>query len=172
MDTNNEQLSVLREIDALLREARIRYWLRGGWALDFILGEVTRTHGDIDLVAWKRHETRITRVFEGHGFSVTRHTSSTDFEKAGVSANVLFIEKGSGAIYTAGFRDDPRWSEDVLHGPVRQLAGLRCRTISPQGLLEEKERTPGWLGRPARQKDIEAMAILRGVLAATPCPLG
>ncbi len=166
MNRNDRQIALLREIDVFLREARIRYWLRGGWALDFITGEVTRDHGDIDLVTWKRHEGRVTRAFAQHGFTVTPHNASTDFARDGVDVNVLFIEKGPGVVYTAGFREEPRWSEDVLAHPPRALAGLTCRTISPQGLLEEKEKTPGWLGRPIRQKDIEAMEVLRSVLAA------
>ena len=75
------------------------------------------------------------------------------------------LEKGPGVVYTAGFRHEARWSDDVLKGPLRELSGLRCRTISPRGLLEEKEKTPGWLGRPARPKDIAAMALLRRVIA-------
>ncbi len=165
MSTNDTQLSLLREIDGILRGARIRYWLRGGWALDFILGKVTREHGDIDLVAWKRNEARIARLFQDHGFRMTPQSASVDFEKKGVEANVLFLEKGPGVVYTAGFRNEPRWSDDVLHGPVRELAGLHCRTISPQGLLEEKQKTPAWLGRPARERDIEAAQLLEQIIA-------
>ena len=165
-ERNRRQLTLLREVDEFLRAAKIRYWLRGGWALDFIIGDVTRVHGDIDLVTWKRHEARIRRLFEDRGFSATPRSVSVDFEKDRVEVNVLFIEKGPNVVYTAGFRDDPRWSEDVLADPPRQFAGLRCRTISPKGLLEEKEKTPSWLGRPLRQKDIEAMELLRSLLAS------
>lgn len=165
MHTNDRQLALLREVDAFLREARIRYWLRGGWALDFILGEVTHEHGDIDLVTWKRHETRLRRAFETHGFVTTEQSASVDFEKNGVEVNVLFLKKGPGVVYHASFRDEPRWNADALADAPRQLVGLTCRTISPQGLLEEKEKTPRWLGRPPRQKDLEAMEVLRRLLA-------
>ena len=165
-DRYRQQLALLREVDEFLRAAKIRYWLRGGWALDFVIGDVTRVHGDIDLVTWKRHEARIRRLFKERGFSATSRDVSVDFERDRVEVNVLFIEKGPNVVYTAGFRDDPRWSEDVLADPPRQFAGLRSRTISPKGLLEEKEKTPAWLGRPLRQKDIEAMEILRSVLAS------
>ncbi len=167
MNTNDQQLALLRQIDAFLREARIRYWLRGGWALDFIVGEVTRAHGDVDLVTWKRHETRIRRLFEERGFTPMPRHASMDFQKHGVDVNVLFIEKGPGVVYTAGYRDAPRWREEALNGPPRRLAGLCCRTVSPQGLLEEIEKTPGWLGRPARQQHLEAAETLRRVLAAS-----
>ena len=164
-DRYRQQLALLREVDEFLRAAKIRYWLRGGWALDFIIGDVTRVHEDIDIVTWKRHKERIRRVFKDRGFTATPRSVSVDFEKDRVEVNVLFIEKRLNVVYTAGFRDDPRWSEDVLADPPRQLAGLSCLTISPKGLLEEKEKTPTWLGRPLRQKDIEAMEILRSVLA-------
>ncbi len=53
-DTGNEaQLRVIREIAELFGAAHIRFWLRGGWALDFLLGEITRPHGDIDPVTWR-----------------------------------------------------------------------------------------------------------------------
>lgn len=45
------QLEVIREIDEILSRLRTCFWLRGGWAIDFMLGEVTRSHADIDLVA-------------------------------------------------------------------------------------------------------------------------
>ncbi|MFF2458960.1 nucleotidyltransferase domain-containing protein [Peribacillus simplex] len=30
----------------------IDLWLRGGWVMDFLLGKITRSHSDIDLVTW------------------------------------------------------------------------------------------------------------------------
>jgi hypothetical protein len=42
------QLDVLREIVQILTYLRVRFWLRGGWALDFLQGAVTRPHADID----------------------------------------------------------------------------------------------------------------------------
>ncbi|MDP9238328.1 MAG: hypothetical protein M3P30_13215 [Chloroflexota bacterium] len=144
------QLDLLREVGDLFRGARIRYWLRGGWALDFILGEVTRVHSDIDLVTWKRHELRVQRILQGRGFQMSPRGASTDFEKGGQEVNVLFIERGAGVVYTAGFKDEPRWSDAVLDDSPRRLAGLRCRAISPYGLLQEKENTTRWLGRPPR----------------------
>jgi hypothetical protein len=44
---NQRQLALLREIDHFLGTGRIHYWLRGGWAMDFLLGEATREHDAI-----------------------------------------------------------------------------------------------------------------------------
>ena len=45
------QLSDIAEFARLFEDAALDYWLFGGWAVDFHVGEVTRAHGDIDRAA-------------------------------------------------------------------------------------------------------------------------
>jgi hypothetical protein len=61
MPDSARELAVLGELWALLGRTRIRFWLRGGWALDFHLGRLTRDHADIDVVTWAPHRVRRTR---------------------------------------------------------------------------------------------------------------
>jgi len=37
------------EIAQLLDQNRIDVWIDGGWGVDALLGEQTRTHGDLDI---------------------------------------------------------------------------------------------------------------------------
>ena len=60
-DRSQAQLNILRAISARFSGIRARFWLRGGWAVDFMLGRITRPHADIDIVVWARHR----RVFVG-----------------------------------------------------------------------------------------------------------
>ena len=53
------QLTVLEDLHARLAAAGIDCWLRGGWAIDFLVGVVTRTHADIDLVVGRAHRDRL-----------------------------------------------------------------------------------------------------------------
>lgn len=49
MDENSEaQVSAITRTLATARDLNIKLWLRGGWAVDFFLGEITRPHRDID----------------------------------------------------------------------------------------------------------------------------
>jgi hypothetical protein len=64
------QLELLSEISLVLPRARISFWLRGGWALDFLLGQITRVHADIDLVAWRRHAGRIHSLLTSVGYDI------------------------------------------------------------------------------------------------------
>jgi hypothetical protein len=66
---NAVQLNLIKEIAALLDQAAVRFWPRGGWALDFQLDRLTRQHADIDLVTWLRHRKRVRRLLADQGFS-------------------------------------------------------------------------------------------------------
>ncbi|BBH70441.1 hypothetical protein ACTI_71260 [Actinoplanes sp. OR16] len=49
------QLAAIAEVAAL----GIPVWLRGGWAMDFFLGYVSRPHRDVDWFAWAADADRI-----------------------------------------------------------------------------------------------------------------
>ncbi len=50
MNSESEaQLRVIRLVHTTLGGRGIRWWLFGGWALDALLGGVTRDHGDIEF---------------------------------------------------------------------------------------------------------------------------
>ncbi|MFJ2781433.1 nucleotidyltransferase domain-containing protein [Kitasatospora sp. NPDC087315] len=44
----DRQLAQIAETVGLARRLGVRVWLRGGWAMDFFLGELTRDHGGMD----------------------------------------------------------------------------------------------------------------------------
>ncbi len=50
----------LRAIAGIVRAVDAELWLRGGWAKDFFLGEVTRPHRDIDFFCRDIDADRIT----------------------------------------------------------------------------------------------------------------
>jgi hypothetical protein len=56
------RLELLEQLRLVLSSAGVRFRLRGGWGLDFLLGALTRAHADVDIVAWQRHRRRIWRA--------------------------------------------------------------------------------------------------------------
>lgn len=46
------QLQLISDVLAMASENAVEVWLRGGWAMDFFLGRVTRDHADVDWFAW------------------------------------------------------------------------------------------------------------------------
>jgi Aminoglycoside-2''-adenylyltransferase len=154
--------SLIRELACLLGDAHVRFWLRGGWALDFHAGLFTRPHKDVDLVTWTRHRARLRTLLESNGYVTVRFDEpQVFFEKRGQEVNFAMIQRGSGgAIVTPEFEDWP-WPEGAFSGPPTTLHGVRCRVLTLEALLEEKEGYEEARGVPLRPKDEISLRLLR-----------
>ncbi len=160
------QFRLLRELAKLFGQARMRFWLRGGWALDFWLGKTTRPHSDIDIVSWSRHATRIRQLLEAHDYRVVRVTDSAaiHFSKYDQDVGVAFIVGDKqGRTVTPG-REFWPWPDGTFRDRRRSLRGVACRVMSVESLLEEKEGYERHTRRPLRVKDLESIRILRSLL--------
>jgi hypothetical protein len=158
------QLKLISEIADLFRRARFRFWLRGGWALDFLIGEVTRTHSDIDLVTWSRHAGRIRRMLEASGYEVATVTdqAAIHFAKNGQDVAFAFIEKDKQGRFVTPGREF--WPWPPFPEALKTLNGIACRTMSAAALLEEKENYEKYSGRPPRTKDLKSIETLRSLV--------
>jgi hypothetical protein len=156
------QFSLIRELAGLLAEARIRFWLRGGWALDFRAGRVTRSHKDVDLVTWSRHRHRLRQLLETYGYTTVRlDEPQVFFQKRRQEVNFVMIERRrDGAIITPPFEDSP-WPEGAFSGRPATLLGVTCRAMTLEALLEEKAGYEKRRGVPLRAKDEISLGVLR-----------
>jgi hypothetical protein len=166
--TTGRQFRLVAEIADALGGAGIAFWLRGGWALDFLLGEMRTAHADIDLVAWRRDRDRIYEALASRGFEYDRELrdAAIDFEKNGESIQILLVEfSSSGALVCHGFESSP-FPERSLDGPVCELEGVSCRMLAPHALLHEKQTYELRRGRPLREKDRASIILLRQLMDA------
>jgi len=51
-----------------LKDNGIEIWLDGGWGVDALLGEITRTHSDLDIVVQKKDLPQLRKYLESKGF--------------------------------------------------------------------------------------------------------
>jgi Zn ribbon nucleic-acid-binding protein len=163
MDATAVQFELLAEITEAFGDANVEFWLRGGWALDFLLGEVRPEHADIDLVAWRRDRDVIYGALTACGFEHDRELpeAAIDFQKNEQSIQVLLVEFNSdGALVCHGFESRPL-PEGALDGPIRTINGVSCRTLAPHALLHEKETYEANRGRPLREKDHLSIRLLQ-----------
>lgn len=160
------QFALIQEIDAIFDIASINFWLRGGWALDFLLGRITRAHSDIDLVTWKYHSSQVQELLTRAGFAFDRDLGiQMDFVKASQDISVCYVaETEDNRIFTP---DIPEWIwvPKALALPPYQLEGLSCDVISPEQMLDEKETYEEGTGRPPRPKDRYNIEILKQLIA-------
>ena len=70
MDTEpaQRQLGLIADTVAMSERLGAQIWLRGGWAMDFFLGHVTRDHVDIDWEAWIGDAPAITAALHADGY--------------------------------------------------------------------------------------------------------
>lgn len=67
------------EILDLLAAAGVRFWVDGGWGVDALVGEQTRSHQDLDLVVVMEAVPRLQAALGEAGFTVTEDELPTRF---------------------------------------------------------------------------------------------
>lgn len=171
MTANADQFRIIAELARELGRERMRFWLRGGWALDFLLGEVTRPHADIDLLSWRRHRDRIGHLLRARDFALVpteAPEAELRFSKSEQDVHIILVERApDGRLVTRGFESWP-WPQGALQGPRRTLLGVTCLVLAPDALLEEKVAYERHLQRPPRPKDLISIEHLRALGARCP----
>jgi hypothetical protein len=164
--SNDVQLRLIRELVEVLGAAEVEFWLRGGWALDFHLGEVTREHEDVDIVAWLEGGEHIRTLLEPVGYVHAplpndRPELGLRLRKDGEEVAFVFVERTEdGTLVTRGYEKWP-WPSGMFEEPPRTLQGATCRVLTAHALLDGTERHQEWSGRPPRPKDIASTEVLR-----------
>ncbi len=166
------QLRLIAEVAHAAEAGSTTVALRGGWAVDFLVGHVTRLHEDIDFVAWVDDRDAVAAALTAAGFTSLSASASDEqrrllqnFSKDGEDVQVAFVERmASGDLAPPGY-PEYTLSPDVLAGPVVALGGVACRVGTAEALLDAKEKKLFWdEGDEYREKDIADMEHLRALI--------
>lgn len=161
------QLRLIAEIVDLAGQSGVEVWLRGGWAVDFALGELTRDHRDIDWFTWADTLPALRAALTGHGFEpapVNDERVQYDVTKDGEDLQfALLARDADGAVVVpAGPYAGARWPADLLDAEPGRIGAQRCPIISPRAQIEIKRMMPVWVpGMARRAKDAKDIARLR-----------
>lgn len=175
---------VLAVIEAL-RDAEVRCWISGGWGVDALAGEHTRTHRDLDLVVADADMHRAEEILSGLGYFEWYRSDSDlplfsrvvlhDHELAGRTIDLHPLElSGTHMEFTTGKivgREVPCLSADLqvkTHSDYRKrwrdrtdLAVLRrLREESGTTLILPVHSADGVLRESAREPGIPAHITL------------
>jgi Aminoglycoside-2''-adenylyltransferase len=175
-DQPERQLRVIAQIVAAASGAGITVWLRGGWAMDFFLGRVTRPHVDVDWFCRDVDAEVLTAVLHGLGYRDDPASPPPDLQRDLVSPDgtevslTLLGRDGAGQpVVPAGPYAGERWQVDLLAGDPAVLSGVTCPIVSPRAQIEIKEMMPVWVpGLARRPKDRDDIARLRAALKTGP----
>jgi hypothetical protein len=116
-----DQLEAIAQLVDSLVDEGIDYWLFGGWAVDFHVGKVTRSHADIDVAIWLADADRLGSVL---GRLDWRHTPSeseggyTTYQRDDVKFEVASLP-GTGNPFTRRHARDepPGWTARAVTRP-------------------------------------------------------
>ncbi|OIJ90781.1 hypothetical protein BIV25_31360 [Streptomyces sp. MUSC 14] len=103
------QLALIAQTPAASRRQGIPLRLRGGWAVDFFLGEVTREHGDIDRFAWTRDAVRLAELLRGLGYTPVPGPPpdlQLDFVRDTLDSSFTFVDRDAARCLRVG-REGP-----------------------------------------------------------------
>ncbi|MET8451607.1 aminoglycoside adenylyltransferase [Streptomyces sp. NPDC005209] len=174
----DRQLAQIAEVLSMARAAGIDVWLRGGWAMDFFLGEVTRDHGDIDWFAWARGAAAPAEGLRGLGYRPVPGPPADlqlDFAENGLDSGFTLLDTdsdrdgdGHGRVVVAGgpWAGTP-WPDGMLDAEPGRIGDLVAPIVAPVVQIEIKRMMPVRdPARPRRTKDAEDIARLGAALRA------
>jgi hypothetical protein len=169
-DRAQRQLRMIADAVTMSERLGVQIWLRGGWAMDFFLGQVTRDHVDIDWEAWLTDAPAITAALHADGYQTVAGPppdQQLDVAKDGEEMSFGWLGRspdGKATVAGGPYAGAP-WPEGMLDWPPGRIGAVQCPIISPHVQIESKEMMPIWVpGRPRRKKDAEDIARLRHAL--------
>ncbi|MFB7158852.1 nucleotidyltransferase domain-containing protein [Lysinibacillus sp. NPDC056232] len=163
------QLKVLSDISEISKILDIEFWLRGGWAIDFLLGKITRPHDDIDVETWVQNRERFEIALAEAGYEqipVRKQfcNRQSDFHKNNVEVTIGFITHSDNGSLIMNGLPEWIWRADSLLPQSFMLRGISANVLNPKQLLKEKE-VYEQIGRTPRLKDIESKKILHSIIS-------
>jgi hypothetical protein len=166
------QLRLIAEIIDVAHRLGVPVWLRGGWAMDFYLGRVTREHRDIDWFVDVADADRLVTALEERGFvAVPGPPAETqrDLAEDGVDVSLALVGRGADghAVVPAGPYAGERWPVGMLGDRTGRIGELSAPVIEPAAQVEIKAMMPVWVpGMRRREKDLADIAVLEAAIEA------
>ncbi|MEU4334561.1 aminoglycoside adenylyltransferase [Micromonospora lupini] len=166
-DLARRQLASIAEVVEVAGSAGVPVWLRGGWAMDFALGEVSRPHVDVDWYCWREDADRLAALLLARGWRPDPRMPvelQLDLFAADVEVSVAYLARDDAGRPTVGAGS---WAgtplpAGMLDAPPGRIGALTVPTISVPAQIEFKQMFPVWMPeRPRRPKDAEDLARLR-----------
>ena len=115
----------------------IKVWLDGGWGVDALLGEQTRTHADMDTVVQESNLGVVLKILEEQGLRKLERDDSRPWNFAmgdgkgkEVDLHVIVLDSEGNGIYGPAEHGE-MYPAEVLQGRGT-VGGLPVRCISPE----------------------------------------
>lgn len=157
------QLAAIGSLDQALAAAGVEYWLFGGWAVDFWVGEVTRPHDDVDVVVWRTDEVAVSTALAAAGWEHTptpEDLVGTRYRLGTAQVELTFVERGAaGEVVVPLATGAVTWSTRPFGDTRTRLRGVSARTVPRSVLLDGKSRPREGVAESAKDRaDFDALS--------------
>jgi len=119
----------------------IKIWIDGGWGVDALLGEETRTHEDVDIVIQRKDLLKLRKVLKRQGYKDIKQddTSSWNFvlgddKKHKVDVHVIVFDVEGNGIY-GPLKKGNMYPTASLSG-TGVIGGYTVKCISPEYMVK------------------------------------
>lgn len=160
-------MDAARALDLLARLGThdIPVWLDGGWAVDALLGEQTRPHDDLDLVARLDDSARIEEALGERSYALAGGGPPLSFELVDADGHqvdvhpAVFAASGD-AVYRMENGEDWIYPAEGFAGSGR-IHGRDVPCLTPEVMLVS--HTTGYALDEDHQRDVQALAAHYGI---------
>ena len=143
----------------------IEVWLDGGWAVDAVLGEQTRTHKDVDIILRVSDLPKLKALLERRGFEIQQGGTESNFVLANgagleVDVHAIVFDSSGDGIYRMS--DGADWifpSEGFAGRGVVHGVAVRC--LSPE--VQVMCHANGYVPTEKNFRDMELLQLRFGV---------
>ncbi len=141
-----------------LEESGIRIWLDGGWGVDALLQEQTRSHKDVDVVVQAEDVGRMREILSRTGFEFAEGTATNfvlkDPAEREIDVHVVRFDDHGNGIYRMQNGEDWVYPAEGFAGKGK-IGAVQVRCLSPS--VQMSCHT----GYKLREKHIRDMQLLR-----------
>lgn len=151
------------ELYAALDKAGVAVWIDGGWAVDAVVGRVTRPHGDLDIAIEMRSLEGMRRVLAERGFRPAPRADETEW-------NFVLADAAGRSIDVHVVRFD---MQDGVNGPPLEGIAYPAGSLAGEGRIEgvavrcvradvQLQFKLGYPPRTVDRSDVTALCALLG----------
>ncbi|NTU66841.1 MAG: GNAT family N-acetyltransferase [Candidatus Moranbacteria bacterium] len=153
------------DLYAKLEDLGIKIWIDGGWAVDALLGEQTRSHEDLDVAVERKNLTKLREYLESKGYNEIKRDEDKmwDLVMGDDKGHELDIhafsldDKGSviAEEYWDGYSSNSLTGSGIIDGQT-----VRC--VSPEQLVKTHDGTKRKL-KDSDHEDMDALCSKFGI---------
>ena len=160
-------LAALGSAARALDSAELEHWFFGGWAVDLWVGRLTRPHDDIDVLVWRRDESRVHEALRSAGWlhsPTPEDLVGTNYARDQFELQLTFVVPGVEGGVVVPVPDQPIvLSTGPLAFARRDLGEVTARVLTLEMMLAIKgSPRPDEVGGGKDRADLAALRSIAG----------